>query len=225
MLDYPEHGPADIYSLGVPKNAQIIDNRPQKNTENLINEIQKRSDEYNVYNYTGSKSNIQTLYSVVKDRWPDLTIQNILDLADDKYAEYQLIYDGKTSFYRRANYSGEDYTKSLDQDMFQMDGIESLMNLTWCNPCALLVTGIVSNIKPEIITEDPNHVGLIGLRLIETVNTSIQRLPGMTIKESNRIREMVSESNCYRNIISRCKKTGSSHYSGTTYNSGYKSHV
>ncbi len=47
------------------------------------------------------------------------------------------------------------------------------------------MTGIVSNIKPEIITEDPNHVGLKGLRLIETVNTSIQRLPGRILKESN----------------------------------------
>ena len=226
LLDYPEQGPEDIYSLGVPKDAQIIDNRPHGNTQNLINEIQKRFDEgfgnylaivldsyvedsntlepkkiivmrqndkqkrldeYNVYNYTGSKSNIPTLYSIVKDTWPELTIQDALDLENDKYAEYQLIYDGNTSFYRRANYSGEDYTDSLNQDMFQMNGIESLMNLAWCNPSGLMVTSIEYHIKPEIIPEDSNHIGLVGLRLIKTVNTAIQRLPVRTIKESSSV--------------------------------------
>ena len=223
VLDYPEQGPEDIYSLGVPKDAPIIDNRAKEDTQNLINEIQKRFDEgfgnylaiafdsyvdvnntlepkkiivmrqkgeqkrldeYNVYNYIGSKNNIPTLFSVIKDMWPELTIQNVLDLADDKYAEYQLVYDGKTSFYRRANYSGEDYTDSLNQDMFEMNGIESLTSIAWCNPSGLMVTSIEYNIKPEIVTEDPNHIGLVGLRLNKTANSSIQRLPVRTLKES-----------------------------------------
>ncbi|MBN2589036.1 MAG: hypothetical protein JXA96_04180, partial [Sedimentisphaerales bacterium] len=223
VIDYPEQGPMDIYSLGVPKDAQVIDNRPEGNTQNLINEIQKRFDtgfgnhiavvlesqikdnnvmepvkimvmrqkgnlkrldRYNVYNFTGSKSNIPTLYSVVKDTWPELTIQDVLDLEEDKYAEYQLVFDGQTSSIR-SNFSGREEFNSMQIDMFQFDGIESLISYSSINPTALMMTGSDRQIKPEIIPEDPNHTGLIGLRFIETMNNTSQRLPGTTIKEAS----------------------------------------
>ena len=221
VIEYPGQGPVDIYSLGVPEDAEIIDNRPQGNTQNIINEIQKRYDSgfgdhiavafesyvedndvleptkmvlmrqkgklkrldrLNVYNYTGSKINIPTLYSAVKDNWPELKIQDVLDLAEDEFAEYQLVFDGQTSI-MRFNSLGKEEFNSIRTDMFQLGGPESLIYYSTINPSALMMTGPDMQIKPEIIQEDPNHQGLIGMRFIVNVNSTEQRFQENTLKD------------------------------------------
>jgi len=41
-FDYPEQGPKDIYDLGVPRNAKIIDHRPKGDLETLIANVQRQ---------------------------------------------------------------------------------------------------------------------------------------------------------------------------------------
>jgi len=40
IFDYPQQGPRNIYDLGVPKNAKIIDQRPRGDLKNLIANVQ-----------------------------------------------------------------------------------------------------------------------------------------------------------------------------------------
>ena len=43
-FEYPEQGPADIYAVGVPKDADIVDTRPKGSLKDLTKEIQRRFD-------------------------------------------------------------------------------------------------------------------------------------------------------------------------------------
>ncbi|GAH55059.1 unnamed protein product, partial [marine sediment metagenome] len=43
-FDYPEHGPGDIYAVGVPKDADVFDTRPKGSLKDLTKEIQRRFD-------------------------------------------------------------------------------------------------------------------------------------------------------------------------------------
>lgn len=43
-FEYPSEGPADIYALGAPRDAQVIDNRPQGSVADLVEQVQRRFD-------------------------------------------------------------------------------------------------------------------------------------------------------------------------------------
>lgn len=43
-FEYPAEGPADIYALGAPRDAQVIDNRPQGSAAELVEQVQRRFD-------------------------------------------------------------------------------------------------------------------------------------------------------------------------------------
>ena len=221
-FDYPVEGPADIYDLGAPADARVVDNRPQGDVQDLIQKVQqrfdtgfedhtavvlgswvadnnvlepkdiivlrqkgnlKRVDNYHAYNFTGSKSHIPTLYPLIKDRWPNLTIQDAIALEDNKYGEFQMVFDGDKST-KRTNFSGKVHMQTIRVDMFQMGGIESLANLAWCNPSSLLMTGSDQQIKPELLPADPNHLGWVGFKLVRSMHDSSKRLPGTTIRQS-----------------------------------------
>jgi hypothetical protein len=216
-FDYPENGPKDIYNLGVPKDAQIIDNRPQGEMKRILDEIQKRYDagfddhiavvlesyvrdnirepshvlvmrqngklkrldRYTAFDLKGG-TNISSLYSQVKDKWPELTIQNVLDLADEKYEEELFIYDGTTTIQITIP-SGKEKVSSTNKDMFQIDeGIETLANFARCNPKNLMPSNTDTLVKVEIIPEDSNHEGLVGLSFIMNRNDPAKYLSGTT---------------------------------------------
>ncbi|NQV35686.1 MAG: hypothetical protein HQ515_23535, partial [Phycisphaeraceae bacterium] len=143
----------------------------------------KRVDRYNAYNFTGSKANRATLYPLVKDIWPNLTIEDVVAVEDNKCAEYQMIYDGDTSS-QRTNFSGQVETHAIRTDLFQMGGgAESLVSFAWCCPSALMMSGSDQQIKPEELPDEPNRPGLKGFRLVTSMHTPDKRLPGTTIKQ------------------------------------------
>jgi hypothetical protein len=43
-FEYPAEGPADIYALGAPVDAEVIDNRPQGSAADLVEQVQRRFD-------------------------------------------------------------------------------------------------------------------------------------------------------------------------------------
>jgi len=220
-FDYPIQGPADIYDLDVPADAKVIDNRPQGDVQDLMQEVQKRFDtgyedhmavvlgswvgddnelepkdiivlrqkgnlkrvdNYHAFNFTGSKSHIPTLYPFIKDRWPNLTLEDVIALEDNKYGEFQLVFDGDKST-KRKNFSGKVDVKTIRVDMFQMGGIESLAGLAWCAPSSLVMSGSDQQIKPVLLDDDPNHPGWVGFKLVTSMHDSNKRLPGTTIRQ------------------------------------------
>ena len=217
-FDYPIQGPLDIYSLGVPADVQVIDNRPQGGLQDLMNEVQshfdagypdhiamvleswvddndvlepaqiimlrqqgqkKRADRYHAFHFTGSKSDWPTLYPLIEEQWPDLTIPEVVALEDNQYAEYQLIYDGVDSTQRTNFGQVEMNTKRVD--MFQFGDIESLAGFAWCNPQQLLMTGSDQQVQPETLPEDANHLDWVGFRLVTSMHDPNKPLPGTTI--------------------------------------------
>lgn len=218
-FDYPQDGPKDIYSLGVLKQARIIDNRPQGDTKKLLDEIQKqydadfddyiavvlesyarenihepsrvlvmrkkgklkRLDIYIAFDLKGS-TNISSIYSDVKDKWAELTIQNVLDLANEKFEEERLIYDG-TNTTRITYSSGKEKVSSTSYDMFQIDeGNKTLANFARCNPKNLMPNSPDTQVKIEIIPEDSNHEGLVGLSFFMNKTDPTRNLSGTTSK-------------------------------------------
>ena len=220
-FDYPTQGPLDIYSLGLPADVQVIDNRPKGRVQDLINEIQdrydagygdhiavlldsrvgddselkpskivvmrqqgesKRVDRYTAWNFTGTKSDWPTLYPLISQVWPNLTIEEAVSLEDTKYAVYQMIYDGSQST-QRTNFSGQVRIVSKQVDMFQMGSIESLVRYAWCSPSALMVSGANRQIRCEILPDDPNRPGWVGFRLVASMHDAEKRLPGTTVQQ------------------------------------------
>ncbi|MCL5282214.1 MAG: hypothetical protein M1376_20180 [Planctomycetes bacterium] len=44
VFDYPAEGPADIYAVGAPADAKVIDNRPRGTAADLVEQVQRRFD-------------------------------------------------------------------------------------------------------------------------------------------------------------------------------------
>ncbi|MBN1362526.1 MAG: hypothetical protein JW993_18155 [Sedimentisphaerales bacterium] len=221
-FDYPAEGPADIYSLGVPADAKVVDNRPAGTAADLVERVQsqfdagyedhivvmlesyvdanellepaqitvmwqqgpkKRTSSYHAYNFTGSKSDWPTLYPLVKDAWPELTVPEVLALVSDDVAETQWIFDGTAST-NRSNFSGQVNVQTIRTDMFQHGGIDSLASLARPNPSALTMAGSTVQKKLEPLPADPNRPGLVGFRIATEPSRPDGRLPGTTTQTS-----------------------------------------
>jgi hypothetical protein len=44
VFEYPTEGPADIYALGAPADAKVVDNRPKGSAADLVEQVQRRFD-------------------------------------------------------------------------------------------------------------------------------------------------------------------------------------
>lgn len=220
VFDYPTEGPGDIFALGVPADAEIVDNRPTGDAADLIEQVQshfdagfadhlavmleshveangvlepgnivvmwqqlprKRMSHYRAFHYTGSKSDWPTLYPLVKDRWPDLTIADVLTLVSDDVAETQWIFDGTTST-NRSNFSNRPQTQTIETDMFDHGTLDSLAGLSWPNPSSLQMAGADTQKRLEALPPDAEHLGLAGFQITTTPTDPEGRLPGTTTK-------------------------------------------
>jgi nucleotide-binding universal stress UspA family protein len=212
-FEYPAEGPADIYALGAPRDAKVIDNRPQGSAADLVEQVQRRLDagfedhiavmlesyvdgalepaqivvmwqqgrqkrmgRYHAYNFGDRRPEMATLYPAIKDIWPNLTVAEVLGLISDKFAEYQLIFDGTTS----TSWSNFDQVRvdTIKTDLFQGGLVECLAHLARPDPRALMMTGS----KLEVLPADPNHPGLVGFRIVTRPSDSSGHLPGTTTK-------------------------------------------
>ena len=140
----------------------------------------KRVDRYTAWNFTGTKR--PTLYPLISQVWPNLTIEEAVSLEHTKYAVYQMIYDGSQST-QRTNFSGQVRIVSKQVDMFQMGSIESLVRYAWCSPSVLMVSGANRQIRCEILPDDPNRPGWVGFRLVASMHDAEKRLPGTTVQQ------------------------------------------
>lgn len=218
--DYPVPGPADIYSLGVPADVRVIDNRPQGRVQDLINEVQsrfdtgyqdhiavvlkseveegnelrpmqiivmrrqgqmKRVDRYVANLFTGRNNVEPTLYPLIKDAWPGLSVEAVVSLEDTEYADFQMIYDGTQST-QRTNFVQVRVT-SKPGDGFQWVSSKSLARYAWGSPSAQMMSGSKQQVKSEILPDDPKRPGWVGFRLVASMDDAEQRSAGNTIKQ------------------------------------------
>jgi hypothetical protein len=144
---------------------------------------QKRMGRYHAYNFGDRRPEMATLYPVIKDIWPHLTIADVLGLISDKFAEYQLVFDGTTST-NWSSFSGRVNVQTIRTDLFQVGGVESLADLAGANPSALMMTGSDTQKKLETLPADPNHPGRVGFRIVTSPSDPSGHLPGTTTRAS-----------------------------------------
>jgi len=217
-FDYPRQGPADIYDLGAPADARIIDNRSETNANNLIKEVQKRFDEgfedhiavvlgsqvfdnerwpmelivlrkkgdmkrldnYNVFNDRSDQNPVSTLYALIKDQWPILNIQNIMDLEGNQYGQSQAIYDGMITT-QRLNYNGQNETMSIPGDISKSLPFGSMSGFSWCHLRSLLINRPNEQAKCVLLPKDPSHTSWQGLEITRHMQDPNKPLPQTNI--------------------------------------------
>jgi hypothetical protein len=143
----------------------------------------KRMGRYHAFNFGNRRPEMATLYPAIKDTWPNLTVAEVLGLISDKFAEYQLIFDGTAST-NWTDFSGRVNVQTIRTDLFQVGGVESLADLAGPNPSALMMTGSDTQKKLEVLPADPNHPGLVGFRIVTSPSDSSGHLPGTTTRAS-----------------------------------------
>ncbi len=215
-VEYPAEGPADIYALGAPRDAKVIDNRPKGSAADLVQQVQRRFDagfedhiavmldsrvesnealqpvqivvmwqqgarkrmgHYLAHNPAERRPEMTTLYPAIKDTWPNLTSAAVLGLIGDKFADFQVIFDGTTS----TVWFDPVQVNTHKRDLFQDDRIESLAGLAGTNPSDLMMTDSDTQKKLETLPADPNHPGLVGFRIVTSPSNSSGHLPGTAL--------------------------------------------
>ena len=142
----------------------------------------KRVDRYHAYNFTGTKQNIPTMYPLIKDNWLNLMIPDVIALEDNKYGEFQLIFDGSASTLR-TSFSGKVNVRIMRVNMFNAgEASESLAGLTRCSPSILMMSGADNTVKSELLKTNPEHPDWVGFKLVTSMhntrihNTTKQRI-------------------------------------------------
>jgi hypothetical protein len=109
------------------------------------------------------RKNITSLYEKVKDDWPNLTLEQVLSLEDDRALQVQALFDGKHSFGWYIA-SGEVKKSKSSRDSFAFSP-NNLSSIVWGNPFMLTV-GRRSELKTiEPLPSDPGHSHLLGFRV------------------------------------------------------------
>ncbi len=132
----------------------------------------KQSERYRAYNFRNSAGAPATLYPLVKDDWPDVTVRHILEIVDANALTRRLSFDGTRTVTHRRDRRGELVRSEHGTDRFMMLEWESLASLVWPNFHLKIQTGS-SQVKREIrlLPDDPNRPGLVGLQFVHFAET------------------------------------------------------
>jgi hypothetical protein len=204
IIDYPDDGPRDIYALGVPEDATVIDTRPKGTVKDLTDKIQRKFDDgigdhvavileswveddgalepgtvtvmrekgklkrFDLY-LAVNRKDIKSLYEDIKDEWPDLTIERILELRKDQAIERQMLFDGKKTLLRNS-YSGQVEKQQIRTDFFKVNPETALAGIIWVNP-NVIIRGRSSEARViEPLPQDAERPGLYGFRVRTTAS-------------------------------------------------------
>jgi protocatechuate 3,4-dioxygenase beta subunit len=130
----------------------------------------KRCDIYSAYDFSHRPDAPPSLYPLVKNAWPNLTIQRILEIADANALQTRMLFDGqRTRRWRRVD--GQLVADEHGADQFKiLQGPvpHSLTGLIWPNLHLRLQSGS-SQFKRDVrlLPNDPNRPGLVGLQFVE----------------------------------------------------------
>ncbi|MBN1359144.1 MAG: hypothetical protein JW993_01060 [Sedimentisphaerales bacterium] len=155
----------------------------------------KLSERYRAHNFHNPAGAPATLYPLVRDDWPDLTVAQVLKIVDADALQRRVSFDGSrtaTDLRQRRrqnwfdallrwvlgprvansfNWSRMVRSEHETDGFMTLDG-ESLVSLIWPNLHLKIQSGS-SQVKREIrlLPEDPNRPGLVGLQYVHFAET------------------------------------------------------
>ena len=136
----------------------------------------KRSDHYYAFDFKDHPRAPATLYPQVEDRWPDLTIPQVLAMETVDAVERRMLFDGRKTTQFQRDLAGILIQREHPTDQFMLSWPEfltvSLTTLVWPNLHLEIQSGS-SQYKREVrlLPEDPNRPGLIGLQFVRFAET------------------------------------------------------
>lgn len=130
----------------------------------------KRCDIYHAFDFKDRPDAPRTLYPRIKDEWPDLTIEQVLEIVDANALERRMLFDGRRTVRWRRD-RGQMIRDEHRTDQFKIAPApltHSLTNLIWPNLHLRLGSGS-SQLKREVrlLPDDPNRSGLVGVQFVE----------------------------------------------------------
>ncbi|KPK75562.1 MAG: hypothetical protein AMJ79_10955 [Phycisphaerae bacterium SM23_30] len=202
VFDYPQEGPRDIYELGVPIDAQIIDFRPQGDVQELFAQVQSLYDygfgnhialvtqswideggrlepskiimlrkqgekqRLDIY-FAGDIKRFENLYDRAKKDWPDLTIDQARKYERNEATERQMVFDGQDST-TTFRISRDEVESHRHRGRIPFHFGDSMSSIAWFEPHNFDIESRLYEIEYKLITDDPNHEGLIGLQVFQS---------------------------------------------------------
>lgn len=154
---------------------------------------------YRMDQYTaGNFKHLINLYDDIKDDWPDLTIERLQQLERNEASGHQIIYDGTYTTNRFRN-SRNDYTSNRHKGMIPLDFGDSINSLSWFEPPIYGSSKPVLRVEYELLENDSDHEGLIGLRIMK-LPTNMSRIIAKSAKSDFVANDPVwtsSDVSCY----------------------------
>ncbi|MHC4395475.1 MAG: hypothetical protein ACYS1A_07440 [Planctomycetota bacterium] len=130
----------------------------------------KRLDHYRAFNAAKRKDGIKSLYEDIKDDWPNISLERILELEHNEMVERQMLFDGKYTFVRN-RYSDPVFKQKTPTDFFKLNPDAALAGIIWLNP-QVITFGRTSEEKViESLPEDTERPGLCGFRVHTTTSS------------------------------------------------------
>lgn len=120
--------------------------------------------------FAGNIERFENLNEHIRDNWSALTIQQVLMIEQNKATERQLIFDGTNSTVKiRSSRDQLDSHKTRGKLPFSQG--DSMASLAWFDPTFLFQNTRGYNIDYDLIENDPEHQGLVGIRITRTNQT------------------------------------------------------
>ncbi|HUT29684.1 MAG TPA: hypothetical protein VMX13_07825 [Sedimentisphaerales bacterium] len=234
---YPDEGLAGVYALGVPRDAETIDLRPNAEVSKLLREIQRRFDEgygdhiamvlhswaeqdgglkpwqvvmlrqqgererVDVYT-AGDFKHLVSLYGDIKDHWPDLTIQQVEEYERNDAISWQKIYDGTYTNIGNRDPASKRIRFNRHRGRMGSQGggaSDSMSVLSWFEPPIYGSPRPHWSVTYEFLDADPNHEGLIGIRIVKGPLKAARQIAESSTTERIRTDPVftTSQAECY----------------------------
>jgi len=148
--------------------------------------------------YASDIKRFENLHDQIKDDWPNLTIEQMKSYERNEATERQVIYDGKYTN-NRFRVSRDDVKSNRHKGMMPLRYGDSINSLSWFEPPIYGSSKPVFRVEYELLENDPEHEGLIGLRITK-LPTNMSRMIAKSAKSDFVRKDPVwtsSDVSCY----------------------------
>ena len=204
-FDYTNNGPKDIYELGVPETAEIVnycpegqlsdimaivseyvfrnygdhiaivlesnitdDDKLEPSTVTIMRQkgIDQRLDQYNADN----KDSFESIYLTLKDDWPNLSIDQVIQSERAEARKYKQITDNnRNAIYKVSGKSQDKVNVRPGMNVRPWHGGMCMATIAWCDQYDFTLNRHTFKvIEYEMLPSDAQHENLIGFRVSKT---------------------------------------------------------
>ena len=146
----------------------------------------KRFEQYFAADKDRIETQMQSIYQDINGQWPCLDIDRVLALNQPDALMYQSMFNEKRTFTRHWNFR----PRRVEREAIPLDTVEVISEwapaLVWPSPQVMMSCPDNLTKAMEMLTPDPEHSGLVGLRVIIDVkktrwkfHTSVQPQAGV----------------------------------------------